>query len=78
MQDRYEQFDRDLRVAAQVRAADHYHTARKHQDAKAAPWFVEREQRSGAFWSACARRWGCLDESAPPVHDQFKFGQVCY
>ena len=67
--DRYEQFDRDLRVAAQVRAADHYHTARKHQDAKAASWFVEREQRSGAFWSACARRWGGIDGAVNNGHN---------
>lgn len=62
MQDRYEQFDRDLRVAAQQRAAEHYRTARVHQEAGAAPWFIDREQRSGAFWSACARRWAGIEK----------------
>jgi hypothetical protein len=63
MADRYEQFDRDLRVAAQARAAEHYRTARVHQEANAAGWFVEREQRSGAFWSACARRLMGIDDA---------------
>lgn len=69
MNDRYEQFDRDLQVAAQQRAAEHYRTARVHQEAGAAPWFVDREQRSGAFWSACARRWGGIDDAVNNIHN---------